>query len=70
MYNLCEKIIVIDGKPIISYGICFNNDIFFEDISTEKCDVEKLIEIFNEENVLPVYAPELIEDFISGGCSF
>lgn len=69
MYKLCEKDIFIEGKAIKSYGISFE-DILFEDISTEKSYVTKLIRLFNAENVLPEYAPELIEDFISGDGSF
>ncbi len=70
MYKLCERTIISEGEAIKSYGICFDDDIFFEDVSTEKAYVERLVDLFNAGDVLPEYAPELIEDFISGGGSF
>lgn len=65
MYKLMEGIIIIEGMEVKSYSISFNENICFKDVSTEKTKVERLINLFNEDNINPTFAEIIIEDFLS-----
>ena len=63
-YQLTEKLINIEGKEHITYGIkCDNESI--HDISTDKSFVESIIEALNKSDVAEVHLTDIVEDFLA-----
>lgn len=65
MYKLTKNVITLEREKAITYGISFNGNVLISDVSDQRQIVEDLIALFNEEGVLPRYAADLAEDFIS-----
>ena len=64
-YNLIEN----THENITMYGICLINDeskiiLNYEDLTSDKKSVEKLIELCSTTNVTDTTLPYIIEDFI------
>ncbi len=68
-YSLIESNILFENTgetKVYGIEISGNNEYSIaEDISTEKDDVSKLLELVAEEELFPVHLLEFIEDFLS-----
>ena len=52
-----------EGKAWDTYGITYG-DIVIEDISTEKCKIEKLVSLCNELDLSPIHIHDVVDDFL------
>lgn len=66
MYKLISKKYCIENTSYIGYGIeTVDESVRIEDVSTEKCDVEKLIGSCNALCVSPVHLKDIVMDFLN-----
>lgn len=66
MYKLISKKYCIENTSYIGYGIAMVDEtVRIEDISTEKCKVEKLIGSCNDFDVSPIHLNDIVIDFLN-----
>ena len=52
-----------DGQQYTAYGIS-GADCRISDVTTDRTVIQTLLELFNRNNVSPIHAFELVEDFL------
>ena len=65
MYELISKRKTVEGKEYIVYGIRYNGEYCFEDISTNKTAVEELADACNKFSLDPIHLGDVVEDFLN-----
>ena len=67
-YVLISGIYKIDGEVHIGYGIgCVEDDsLAFEDLTNDRSEAERLVELCNESELSPVHLESVVEDFVIG----
>ncbi len=63
MWKIIETEVVLNGEIVKTYGIESEN-VKISDISTYKSEVEKFVELLNEQNASEIHAYDLVSDFI------
>lgn len=66
MYFLTESRICVEGRKYTVYGIKYNDELFAEDISADKDDVQRLVRQCNEYQLEPIHMFDVIDDFLAG----
>lgn len=67
MYKIIEVKIIVENKEYTSYGICYNDSVYINDISADKAAVEELVRRCNEEKLDPMHLNDVVEDFLTAG---
>ncbi len=65
MYKLVSKRETVEGKEYVVYGIKYNDEYCFEDISTDEKPVKELADNCNKFSLDPVHLKDVIEDFLN-----
>ena len=65
MYKLISKQKIAEGKEYVVYGIRYNDEYCFEDISADQNTVKELADTCNKFSLDPVHLRDVIEDFLS-----
>lgn len=64
MYRTTKSIITDeDGNSHLTYGISYEER-SFNDISTDKSKIERLVMLCNEQKLSPIHLKDVIEDFL------
>ncbi len=66
MYKVVEeRLFDIHGKPYITYGIMSQkSEEYVPDVSLNKENIIRFVDLLNSEDVSPVHLMDVIEDFI------
>ena len=65
MYELISKQKIVEGKEYVVYGIKYNDEYCFEDISTNQKPVEELADDCNKFSLDPIHLADVVEDFLN-----
>ncbi|MGN0108453.1 MAG: DUF6514 family protein [Hominilimicola sp.] len=63
MYKVTEGRCVVEGEEYVVYGICYG-EYNIADISTDRAKVEKMVRLFNSEELSPCHMYDVIYDMI------
>lgn len=66
MYFLTKTRVCVEGEEYTVYGMKFNEDLRFDDISEGKGSVSTLVEDCNKYQLEPIHMLDVIEDFLAG----
>ena len=64
MYKLISKRKIVEGEEYVVYGIRYNDEYCFEDISTNRKAVKELADNCNKFSLSPIHLGDVIEDFL------
>ncbi|MBE5927930.1 MAG: hypothetical protein E7267_00915 [Lachnospiraceae bacterium] len=66
MYKVVEECLWdIHGKPYITYGIMsLEDDVYVPDVSLNKENIIRFVNLLNEEALEPIHLMDVIEDFL------
>lgn len=66
MYFLTKTRVCVEGEEHMVYGMKFNDELRFDDISEDKESVSALVEDCNKYQLEPIHMLDVIEDFLAG----
>ena len=64
MYSLTSKIIEIEGKTAVTFGISYGT-VSIDDVSTDRVEMMNLIDKCNRLELSPTHLFEVVEDFLN-----
>ena len=66
MYKVVEECLFdIHGKPYITYGIMsLEDEVYVPDVSLNKENIIRLVDLMNHEKLEPIHLMDVIEDFL------
>ncbi len=64
MYSITEDKTTIENEEKTVYGIYYDNEYYIKDVSPNKAEVERLVRLFNQNNLAPYQMYDAICDVI------
>ena len=64
MYSVISKIIEIEGKTAVTFGISCET-VSIDDISTNEMEIKDLVDKCNRLELSPIHLYDVVEDFLN-----
>ena len=64
MYKITVEEKIVENKQRTVYGIMYNDECFVTDVSNDKAEVERMVELFNDNDLAPCHLLDVLEDMI------